>query len=91
MGELGVPHKLIRLCRACLEGAKSRVKIDGEYSQAFHVNRSLKQGDALSPVLFNLALEKAIRTASVKAEIFGLGGPKLMLAYADDIGDGQAT
>jgi len=40
----------------------------------------------LSPVLFNLALEKAIRTTSVKAEIFGPGGPKLILTYADDIG-----
>jgi len=82
MGELGVPHKLIRLCRACLEGANSRVKIDGEYSQAFHINRGLKQGDALSPVLFNLALLKAIRTASGKEEIFGPGGPKHILAYA---------
>jgi len=35
---------------------------------------------------YYLALEKAIRTASVKAEIFGPGGPKLILAFADDIG-----
>jgi len=65
MGELGVPHKLIR----------SRVKIDGEYSQAFHINRGLKQGDALSPVLFNFALENAIRT--VKTEFLAQEVPNL--------------
>jgi len=70
-GGLGVPHKLIRLCRAYLEVTTTE---------------ALKQGDALSPVLFKFALEKAIRTASVKAEIFGPGGPKLILAYTDDIG-----
>jgi len=67
-------------------GGGKEPRPNGEYSQAFHITRGLKQGDALSPVLFNLALENAIRTASVKAEIFGPGGPKLILAYADYIG-----
>lgn len=68
MEEFGIPHKLIRLCSACLERAKSCVKIVGEYSQTFFVNKSLKLGDALSPVLFNFAPEKAERQASISSK-----------------------
>lgn len=40
----------------------------------------------MSAVLFNLALKKRQSTASVNAEVFGLSGLKLVLAYAEDMG-----
>lgn len=33
----------------------------------------------------NLDLEKPIRTAQVKTEFFSTNGPRMFLAYADDI------
>jgi len=44
----------------------------------------LKQGDALSPTLFNLGLEKVIRE-SYEGRIMQILGEETFLAYADDI------
>ena len=51
--KFGVPKKLVSLIKTCLDGTQSKVRI-GNY-------HGLKQGDALSPLLFNFALEYAIR------------------------------
>jgi hypothetical protein len=48
---------LVRLIKMCLNGTCSKVHIDKQLSDKF----SLKQGDALSPLLFDFALEYAIR------------------------------
>jgi len=44
----------------------------------------LKQDDAMSPILFNLVLEKVIRHISVNHKM-EMNGKNIMLAYADDI------
>ncbi|KAJ4444268.1 hypothetical protein ANN_06060 [Periplaneta americana] len=53
--------KLVRLIKMCLSETYSRVRIDQFLSDAFPIHCGLKQGDALSPLLFNFALEYAIR------------------------------
>jgi hypothetical protein len=40
----------------------SKVCIGKHLSDSFPIQNALKQGDALSPLLFNFALEYAIRT-----------------------------
>jgi len=44
----------------------------------------LKKGDALLPVLFNFALEYAIRRVQVNQDDMKLNGTHQLLAYADD-------
>jgi len=39
----------------------NQIKVDGMKLEAFSVETGLKQGDALSPLLFNLALKKVVR------------------------------
>jgi hypothetical protein len=45
----------------------------------------LKQGDALSPLLFNIALEYAIERIQVKQEDLKLNGAHQLLTYAEDV------
>jgi hypothetical protein len=59
--EFGIPRKLVGLINVCLNETYSRVHIGKNLSHMFTIHNGLKQGDALSPLLFNFALEYAIR------------------------------
>jgi hypothetical protein len=53
--------KLVRLIKMCLSETYSKVCIHKHFSDSFPIHNGLKLGDALSPLLFNFALENAIR------------------------------
>ena len=55
--EFGILMKLVRLIKMCLTEAYSRVRVGKSLSEMFPTRNGLKQGDALSPLLFNFALE----------------------------------
>jgi hypothetical protein len=59
--EFGIPMKLVRHIKMCLNETYSKVRIGEHLSDSFPIQSGLKQGYALSPLLFNFALEYAIR------------------------------
>ncbi|XP_063380350.1 esterase B1-like [Cydia fagiglandana] len=65
--------------------SQMRVRVGNELTAAFTVSTGLKQGDALSPMLFNLVLEHVVRkllTLDIGVE---LNGRHRLIGYADDL------
>jgi hypothetical protein len=59
--EFGVPMKLVSLIKTCLNKTYSKIRIGKNLFDSFPIRNDLKQGDALTPLLFNFALEDVIR------------------------------
>jgi hypothetical protein len=53
--EFGIPKKLVGLIKMCSSETYSTEHIGNYQSNKFPIQNSLKQGDALSPLLFNFA------------------------------------
>jgi len=86
MEEFKIPTKLINMCKTCVQKTRSVVRIEGTLSSFFENKTGLKQGNPLSPILFNLALQKVIQSIKMVPSGIKIGKEQLnILAYADDI------
>jgi hypothetical protein len=81
--EVGIPMKLVGLIKMCFNETYSRVRIGKNLSHKFTVQNDLKQGDALSLLLFNLLWN--IRRVQEKQERVKLDGTHYLLAYDDGV------
>jgi len=83
--EFGVPQKLVRLKKMCLNGTYSRVRVGMNLTDMFPIRNGLKQGYVLPPLLSNFALEYANRRVQLSQDGLKLNGTHQLVVYADGV------
>jgi len=74
--EFGIPMNLVGIIKMCLTETYSRFRMGKYLSDRFPIRNGLKQGDALLPLLINIALEYTIRRFQVNQDGLKLNGER---------------
>jgi hypothetical protein len=83
MKMLRIPENIINLVEATLEGSRAKIKLSDGCSESFEIESGLRQGDALSSMLFNIVLEAILLNIDKRGNISTK--MRQTCAYADDI------
>jgi sorting nexin-29 len=81
MKEFGISMKLVRLVKMTLANTNSKVKL----SPSFETTNGLRQGDLLTTLLFNLCMEKIIRSVRINPGGTIFTRTRQCLVHADDV------
>src|ERR1700732_1366247 len=84
-----LPNNFIRTVRSLYDSAETVVILNGTISEPFQVSRGVRQGDPLSCLLFNLAIEPLANTLRKSEDlngfiIPGLDSKLITTLFADD-------
>jgi len=68
--EFGIPMKMVRLIKMCLDETYGRVRVGKNLSDMFRIRKGSKQEDVLKLLLFNFALDYGITKDPIISRLF---------------------
>lgn len=80
-----VPPKLRNLIMETITETSYKIKLGNETTDEISSNVGLRQGDSLSPVLFNMVLDRIIKENPIQHNHYLFRNRGQILGYADDI------
>ena len=82
----GIDGKMYRTICSMYTNMKSTINLNGYMTEPFNINSGARQGDNLSPTIFNLYLNDLIKDINGLGQGVTYGDANIsMLAYADDL------
>ena len=84
-------HSFVNVFKTLYKDLETDILINGKVTKGFKIRRGVKQGDALSCILFIMCMEPLLRNIEVNPNIIGLRSASLgcsipkNFAYADDV------
>uniref|UniRef100_A0A671TQN5 Reverse transcriptase domain-containing protein n=1 Tax=Sparus aurata TaxID=8175 RepID=A0A671TQN5_SPAAU len=83
---IGVDDQLVKVIRDSYRGCTTRIRLRGGETQSIELRRGVKQGDPMSPLLFNLSIDPLLRLLECEgAGSTACGVRVASLAFADDL------
>ncbi|KAH0818455.1 hypothetical protein GEV33_004336 [Tenebrio molitor] len=83
MQQMKIPEKLIKLTKMTMDNSRARISTTECVTNEINIERGVRQGDALSTTLFNIALGGAIKAAGLDRAI--TASATQVIAYAGDV------
>jgi hypothetical protein len=83
MQQMKIPEKLIKLTKMTMGNSRARISTAEGVTNEINIKRGVRQGDALSSTLINIALDGAIKAAGLDRAI--TVSAFQVIAYADDL------
>ena len=81
----GIHTKLLQLIKYVYITTYSNIRTWKHLSDMFHIKNGLKEGDVLLSLLFNFALEYAIRKVRANHKLLEFNGTHQVVIYAHDV------
>ncbi|XP_065448199.1 cGMP-inhibited 3',5'-cyclic phosphodiesterase 3B isoform X1 [Chrysemys picta bellii] len=82
----GIDEHFIDIIRDLYDNCTTRVWVGDEATESILIRRGVKQGDPLSPILFNIAMDPLLTRLEVEGSGFYVKGNSVTsLAFADDV------
>ena len=77
--EFRIPMKLVKTIKMCLKEKYRRVRVGKNLCDTFPIRIALKQRDVFSPLIFNFALDYAIRRVQENQDDLRLNGTRWLI------------
>jgi len=85
LNDHNIPQNIIQIIRLLNENSTTKVRVGQELSNEVPTSDGVRQGDSLSPLLFNLIMDKIIQNIEETGRGYKMGSNEVKcVCYADD-------